>query len=54
MEKKNAKTEKLRIALPAAIFAVGAVFWIVGMLDGEAGAVLRKAIYVCMECIGLG
>ena len=25
-----------------------------GWLGGEAGVMMRKAIYICLECMGLG
>lgn len=43
-----------RYIVPAAIILVGAAFIIVGVCDGEAGSVLRKAVAICMECIGIG
>lgn len=33
---------------------VGAVFLGVGFLRGENAVILRKAINICMECIGIG
>ena len=34
--------------------ALAAVFIFYGILHGGAGEVLRKAVRICMECIGLG
>lgn len=36
------------------ILVVGAAFLVLGVYRGEAETVLRKAVNVCMECIGLG
>ena len=44
----------LRYLIPAAVIVVGVGFVIYGISEGEAGAVVRKAINICMECIGLG
>lgn len=43
-----------RYMIPALIILVGVVFIVIGVTDGEAGAVIRKAVAICMECIGLG
>ena len=49
------KNEKLLRFLPAALLMlIGALFIVYGATDGEAAAVLKKAINICMECIGLG
>ncbi|MCL2230314.1 MAG: hypothetical protein FWC01_04410 [Treponema sp.] len=32
----------------------GGVLLVFGLLHGEAFEILKKAILVCMECIGLG
>jgi hypothetical protein len=37
-----------------AIFVVGAVFVVLGVLNGGMADVLGKAIRICTECIGLG
>jgi len=44
----------LRLALSAALLAVGAAMVLIGIFHNEAAAVLRKAILICLECIGIG
>ena len=39
---------------PPLLTATGAVFMIVGIYRGEMAIVLRKAINICLECIGIG
>lgn len=34
--------------------ALGLLFTAIGVWRGEVAVVLRKAIFICMECIGLG
>ncbi len=36
------------------IAALAAVFLAIGVVRGEDQTVFRKAINICMECIGLG
>ena len=36
------------------LLALAGVFLFVGILRGEPGMVLQKAIRVCLECIGIG
>ena len=38
----------------AAVFAVALAFICIGLANGEADVVLRKAVRVCLECIGVG
>ena len=51
MEKK---AKLSRYLVPALVMLVGIGFMIYGAADGEAAAVVKKAINICMECIGLG
>lgn len=53
---KNDNTTRciLRYVIPGALLLVAAIFIVVGILDKEAGSVLKKATAICMECIGLG
>ena len=43
-----------RIPAWALLCAVAAVMLISGLLRGEAGIQLAKAIRICLECIGIG
>ena len=38
----------------AALLCVGIAFIVIGLVTGEAGIVLDKAIHICLECIGIG
>lgn len=42
--------------LPAWIWgaAAGIVFWGLGAAEGQFALVWRKAVMICMECIGIG
>ena len=45
----------VRANWPALVLALaGIAFIAVGVARGEYAVVLRKAIRICMECIGLG
>ena len=37
-----------------AVLALGAALVCLGIWRGEADTVLRKAVMICMECIGIG
>lgn len=43
-----------RFIIPAIFFFAGIAFMLVGVYRGEAGIVLRKAVNICLECIGIG
>lgn len=42
------------IILRTAGLVTGAAFVVIGLLRGEAGVVLQKAVRICLECIGIG
>ena len=37
-----------------ALMGLGIGLVVYGAATGQAGATLRKAIYICLECMGLG
>ena len=45
---------KRRLFLPVGLLALAAGLIAVGIMTGENTVVWRKAINICMECIGLG
>lgn len=47
-------SEKKRKYMALGIMAIGAVFICVGVMRGENAAIWRKAVNICLECIGLG
>ena len=36
------------------LLVVGVVFMCIGVLRGEQAIVLKKAVNICLECIGIG
>ena len=46
--------KRIRLGIRLAVLAVGAVFVILGVLNGGMQSVLEKAVKICTECIGLG
>jgi hypothetical protein len=43
-----------RVLLPIALSCLGVVLSVTGILGDELPMILRKAIYICLECIGIG
>ena len=41
-------------AIQITLLAAGIVMMVFGLLRGEAAEILRKAIVICLECIGIG
>ncbi|MGI6731079.1 MAG: CD1871A family CXXC motif-containing protein [Anaerovoracaceae bacterium] len=52
--KKTFNTQHHRILLPGTLIFAGLLFVALGIYQGEVGIVLRKAIHICLECIGIG
>jgi len=44
----------IRFVLPAVILSAGLVLMVLGIIRGEQQEILTKAIFVCLECIGIG
>lgn len=42
------------LLVPAVLFITGSAFLFAGVSRGEMDVVLRKAINICLECIGIG
>lgn len=40
--------------LPCVMLVLGIALVIIGVVTGQAGEVLAKAVRICMECVGLG
>lgn len=46
--------DKVRNLIRAAFLIAGIAMIVYGATHGEAAIVLRKAVKVCLECIGIG
>jgi hypothetical protein len=51
---KHSEKVKNRTWISATLFFLGALSLAIGISRGEMGVVLRKAINICLECIGIG
>jgi hypothetical protein len=40
--------------LQLSLLAIGVILIVLGVIHGEALLILKKAVLVCMECIGIG
>lgn len=45
---------RTRKILPMALACLGAALMAAGILGGELPAIMRKAVFICLECIGIG
>jgi len=48
------KYVNLRNMIMIFTIVIGIVLMIVGIIQGELTAVMRKAVIICFECIGIG
>lgn len=47
-------SEKKKNIIAFLIIAAGVAFLLFGIYRGEVTVVLRKAVNICLECIGIG
>ncbi len=47
-------SEKKRNIIAVSVIVLGIGFLIFGIYRGELDVVLRKAVNICLECIGIG
>ena len=47
-------TGKRRNLCALGLMVLGGIFLVIGVMRGENTVVWRKAVNICMECIGLG
>ena len=47
-------TQRWSRLLRISVLAVGVALAVVGIWRGEPGEIMRKAVIVCLECIGIG
>jgi hypothetical protein len=45
---------RIRRIASLSLLVCGAVFIVIGIARGDMAAVFRKAVFICMECIGIG
>ena len=46
--------EKTRYLIGAAVLILSCVLICLGVQNGEMAVVLKKAVNICLECIGIG
>ena len=47
-------SSRKKAVLQAVLLAVGALALVLGIAGGEVKTITMKAIYICLECIGIG
>ena len=53
-ERENTNMQLKEALIRLALLSVGVIMVVFGVLRGEAGIVLAKAIRLCLECVGIG
>jgi hypothetical protein len=48
------KFKTIRKALPLSLLFLGIALVIAGLAAGDAEQVFKKAVFICLECIGIG
>ncbi len=43
-----------RVFFTIILMCAGALMLFAGIVSGEPSSVMRKAVYICLECIGIG
>lgn len=51
---EDGRSEKKRRLLRIALLAAAVVSITVGIFRGDNDSIFRKAVFICMECIGIG
>ena len=51
---ESLKKYRSRRLLQIGLLVLGIVFVLIGVYREEVSTVLTKAIYICLECIGIG
>ena len=54
MNKKETQNPKKRFPAWALGVTIGAVLLIIGAFNGQLTDIYRKAVMICLECIGIG
>lgn len=44
----------MKAKMPYILLSIFVVFILSGIFLGEVSAVIRKAVFICLECIGIG
>lgn len=54
MSSKDIMKNNKEWTIGLAVFALGMIFMVIGVQRGEVEIIFRKAVTICLECIGIG